>query len=147
MAILDDFLTQTKGRIYTAANRPLFLFKVLVGFVSATHLLMLPRFVAETDWEVLHTLLLFLWLVAGVLLTVLSYGVFLVVVGLWLLLADYVEQFLQVYVLSDWFWEGMGTAWASTWAMCLVGIPVVLVVTLVAWNTWSEEERQALNNK
>jgi hypothetical protein len=147
MAILDDFLTRTKSKVYTAENKPLFLIKALLGFIAATHLLMLPRFVAETDWEVLHSLMLFLWLTLGAIATVLSYGAFLVVMGLWFFLGDYVEKFLQVYVLSDWFKQGMGTAWASVWGLCLVGLPVLFMGALLAWNTWSEAEQEALENK
>lgn len=147
MAILDDFLARTKGRVYTAENKPLFLFKGFVLFIVATHVLMLPRLVAETDWDVLHSLLLFFWLTAGVLATILSQGAFFVIFGLWVLLSDYIEKLLLLYVLSDWFQEGMGAACASIWTMCLVGAPVMVALTLFAWNTWSEEEQETLANK
>ena len=76
----------------------------------------------------------------------LSYGAFLVV-GLWFLAADYVEKFLQIYILSDWFQEGIGAAWATTWAVCLVGLPVLFAVALFAWHVWSEYEQQTLEGK
>ena len=101
MIILDDFLIRSK-KLYEQEKIIFFSVSIIV-YIFFVHLLMLPSFLADTEWETLHTILLTIWYLAAALLSAVTYGGALVVIGILFLTAEWVQMQFFTLFLPPWF--------------------------------------------
>lgn len=141
MIILDDFLIRSK-KLYEQEKIIFFSVSIIV-YIFFVHLLMLPSFLADTEWETLHTILLTIWYLAAALLSAVTYGGALVVIGILFLTAEWVQMQFFTLFLPPWFFEGVWRALSFTWAVGLALLPVLAFFLYFAW----EAEKEVLEKE
>lgn len=136
MALLDDFFVRSKQlkkekkwKFYTIS---------CLAYIVFIHAFMLPSYVAETGWDTLHSILLFIWFLIAALVTIGTTGAALIVVGGVFWIAEWFQLNVLVLLLPDWLFEGMWKRLTFTWSMGLLLLPIiVLIITLI--NRLAEE--------